>query len=421
MTDESLPESPSLPDPRRRGFRARSSVGDVIASIDARIGTLAAERIPLGDAAGRVLAVPIRSAEPVPPFDRAAMDGFALRGEETFGAEAYTPALFRIIGRSRPGRRFGGNVGPGEAVEIATGAPLPASADTVVPVEVCRVDDDQLRVVEATPPGRHVSRRGEDIAAGTLVLEAERVLRPQDLGVLSALGIAVVAVVRRPQVAVLVTGDELLPAGTPARGDQIADMNSVMVEALVRRDGGLPCVLGPFVDDRDILEQALAGATRNADAVLISGGSSTGPEDHAPGVVARLGSLDFHGVALRPASPAGLGFVGKVPVVLLPGNPVSCLCAYDFFAGRIIRRLGGRSVEWSYRSLVLPLARKLASSLGRLDYVRVRIVREQVEPMAIGGASILSSTTRADGFVMVPADLEGYPAGATVRVWLYDG
>ncbi len=226
MTEESMPDNLSLPDPRRRGFRARSSVDEVVAWIDRRVGTLGPEDLGLGDAAGRVLAAEIRAAEPVPPFDRAAMDGFALRGEETFGADVYTPALFRVIGQSRPGRRFGGNVGPGEAVEIATGAPLPASADTVVPVEICRVQGDLVRVVEATPPGRHVNRRGEDIEAGALVLEQRRILRPQDLGALSALGMSVVAVIRRPEVTILVTGDELLPAGTPARGDQIADMNS---------------------------------------------------------------------------------------------------------------------------------------------------------------------------------------------------
>jgi len=175
-----------------------------------------------------------------------------------------------------------------------------------------------------------------------------------------------------------------------------------------------------MADDRDSLEEALANAAGSADAVLISGRSSTGPEDHAPGLVARLGTLDVHGVALRPASPTGLGLVRGVPVVLLPGNPVSCLCAYDLFGGRIIRKLGGRAVDWSYRAIDRPLARKLASSLGPLDYVRVRVVGEKVEPMAIGGASILSSTTRADGFVLVPADLERYPAGATVKVWLYD-
>jgi molybdopterin molybdotransferase len=153
--------------------------------------------------------------------------------------------------------------------------------------------------------------------------------------------------------------------------------------------------------------------------VLISGGSSTGPEDHAPALVAELGDLPIHGVALRPASPAGLGWIGDVPVALLPGNPVSCLCAYDFFAGRIIRRLGGRPPDWPYRSVDRSLATKLVSVLGRVDYARVRLVDNRVEPLAISGASILSSTTRADGFVVVPADLEGYPAEAAVKVWLY--
>jgi molybdopterin molybdotransferase len=159
---------------------------------------------------------------------------------------------------------------------------------------------------------------------------------------------------------------------------------------------------------------------KEADLVLVSGGGSTGPEDHAPGIVAELGTLDVHGAALRPASPTGLGFVAGIPVVLLPGNPVSCLCAYDLFAGRIIRKLGGRLAGWPYRSIERPLAQQLTSALGRLDYSRVRLTGECAVPLAISGASILSSTTRADGFVLVPADLEGYPAGATVTVWLYD-
>ncbi len=197
-------------------------------------------------------------------------------------------------------------------------------------------------------------------------------------------------------------------------------MNSVMLGALIDRDRGLARVVGPLPDDREGLRAAIADASGSADVVLISGGSSTGPEDHVPGLVAELGELAAHGVALRPASPAGLGFLGAVPVVLLPGNPVSCLCAYDFFAGPIVRLLGGRPREWRYRPVVLPLARKLVSVIGRVDYARVRIEQGKVEPLAISGASILSSTTCADGFVVIPTDLEGYPPGASVTVWLYD-
>ncbi len=226
--------------------------------------------------------------------------------------------------------------------------------------------------------------------------------------------------IRRPEVAVIVTGDELLAPGTPARDDLIPDVNSVMLAALIARDGGRARVVGPLRDDREVIRAAIAREAATADALLISGGSSTGPEDHAPGLVAELGELAVHGVAMRPAGPAGLGFVAGVPVVLLPGNPVSCLCAYDFFAGPIVRLLGGRPRDWPYRAATLPLARKLTSVVGRVDYARVRVEHGRVEPLAIGGASILSSTTRADGFVVIPADLEGYPTDAQVTVWLYD-
>src|SRR5262249_36109385 len=186
--------------------------------------------------------------------------------------------------------------------------------------------------------------------------------------------------------------------------------NSVMLAALVRRDGGIPAVAPLIPDNRAAVTEAMQSAT--ADVILVSGGSSVGKEDHAPQVLAELGELAVHGVALRPASPAGMGFLGGRPVFLLPGNPVSCLCAYDLFAGRGVRRLGGRFMDLPYRTCVLPLARKIASAVGRVDYVRVVIHDGSVEPLATSGASILSSTTRADGFVLVPRDSEGFAAGA---------
>jgi molybdopterin molybdotransferase len=349
------------------------------------------------------------------------MDGYAVRGAETFGASSYGPAIFRCIGGARPGHAFEGEVGPGEAVEIATGAPLPPGADTVVPVEFTTRGGDSVSVHEALPVGRHIGRMGEDVAAGTTILPAGRILRPQDLGVLSGLGLGTVPVVRRPIVSILTTGDELLPPGTPPTGYRFADMNSPMVVPLVARDGGVAHVVGPVPDRREALGNALVDATQHSDVVLVSGGSSTGPEDYAPGWVAEHGELPVHGIALRPASPTGLGFVGDVPVLLLPGNPVSCLCAYDLFGGRIVRSLAGRPKDWPYRSIELPLRHKLVSAVGRVDYARVKRVGGAVEPLAVSGAAILSSTVHADGFVVVPADLEGYPAGATVTIWLYDG
>lgn len=407
-------------DPRMRGFRTRHSVDVVLQWVDAHSTSLGSEPASLRGVAGRILAGSIDAAVPVPHFDRAAMDGYAVHGDETRSASAGNPAVFHLIGESRPGRGFIGCVGPLEAVRITTGAPLPEGADCVVRVESTQSDASVIRVYEPTPPGRHVGRRGEDVSAGMKLFTPGRCLRPQDLGVLSALGLAHVPVVVKPRVTMIITGEELLPAGSPAHGQQIADMNSVMLEALVIRDGGLPQIVGPLQDDRELLRNALMAASRAAHLVLVSGGSSTGPEDHAPSLLAELGDLAIHGVALRPAGPTGLGRINEAFVALLPGNPVSCLCAYDMFASRILRRLGGRSPEWPYRAITLPLAEKLLSAPGRVDYARVRIINNQVEPLATGGASILSSTTRADGFVLVPHDLEEFPAGAPVTVWRYD-
>lgn len=405
-------------DVRMRGFRDRTEVADAVALLTARLQPLECEPVPVGTAAGRVLAADVIAEVAVPPFDRAAMDGYALRGSETFGAGPYNPLEFDIIGVALPGKPFTGTVGPGQAVRIMTGAPIPQGADAVLQAEAAEEVGGRLHVSEPVPPARHVGRRGEDIEPGAVVLRAGRLLRPQDAGVLASLGTSPVAVVRRPSVAILITGDELLPPGSKPEGSRIVDSNSVMLEALVRRDGGVP-QSGPIIPDRrEAVRQALLDS--RADTVLVSGGSSVGQEDHAPRVLAESGELPVHGLALRPASPAGFGFLGGRPVFLLPGNPVSCLCAYDLLAGPAVRRLGGRSMELPYRRTTLPLSRKLVSVAGRVDYVRVRVEDGRVEPLATSGASALSSTTRADGFVLVPRDSEGQAPGELVEVYLYD-
>jgi molybdopterin molybdotransferase len=413
-------------DVRMRGFQHRTEVDEALALIAARVGVLNEESVLLIDAAGRVLARDVVSEVAVPGFDRAAMDGYAVRGSETFGADSYNPVELKIAGEAFPGRAFVGTVESGQAVRIMTGAPLPAGADAVVPAEAAEEAPSTIssevsivRVTEPVAPDRHVGRRGEDIEEGTLVLPTGRVLRPQDVGLLAAIGATPVWVTRRPRVALLITGNELLPAGSRPRGHQIVDSSSVMLAALVRRDGGDPQPAALIPDTREAVRAALLESS--ADVILITGGSSVGLEDHAPRVLAECGELAVHGVALRPASPTGIGFLAGRPVFLLPGNPVSCLCAYDLFAGAAIRKLGGRPIALPYRAVTLPLARKLVSAVGRVDYVRVRIKDQLVEPLGTSGASILSSTTRADGFVLAPRDSEGQAPGEMVQVYLYDG
>ncbi|HVK13346.1 MAG TPA: gephyrin-like molybdotransferase Glp [Gemmataceae bacterium] len=402
-----------------RGFRDRAEVADVLQLLDVRTAVLPGEPVPLAELAGRVLAESVVSAVDVPGFARAAMDGYAVRAEDTFGADAYNPLPLTMVGEALPARPLAGEVRPGQAARVMTGAPVPAGADAVLPAEAAEERDSRVLVREPVSPGRHVGRVGEDVARGREVLAAGRRLRPQDVGLLAAIGVGRAGVVRRPRVAVLVTGDELLPPGAVPAGYRIVDSNSPMLAALVARDGG-DCLQVRYLEDRyEAVRDAIAGA--EADVVLVSGGSSVGREDHAPRAVAELGELAVHGVALRPASPTGVAFLlgGRV-AFLLPGNPVSCLCAYDLFAGRVVRRLGGRAWELPYRTAPLPLAAKIVSAIGRVDYVRVKVAGGLAEPVAVSGASILSTTVVADGFALVDRDREGFAPGETVEVYLYD-
>lgn len=406
-----------------RGFARRHTVQTALAWLDAHLAALPPEAIPLSEAAGRTLAAPVVSGVDVPGFDRATMDGFAVAADATEGAAPYHQVPLAVIGDAMPGAPFPAAIASGEAVRIMTGAPMPAGADAVLPAEFVEGADQrrdsgayEVRALGTVSPGKNVGRRGEDVAVGTTLLDTGRRLRPQDVGVLSSIGVDRVMAIRRPRVRIVITGNELLPSGTPPHGHQITDANGPMLGALVARDGGIVDFPGLVRDDPDAI---LAALQADVDVVVVSGGSSVGIEDLAPMLMARHGELAVHGIAMRPSSPTGMGTLGGHLVFLLPGNPVSALCAYDFFAGRAIRVLGGRPALWPYRSVRGTLTRKLSSPIGRLDYARVRLDGDRVEPVAVSGASVLSSTTRADGFVVVSDDSEGFAAGAEVEVWLY--
>ena len=402
-------------DVRMHGFTRRHTVQAALSWLDAQLHQLDAEDVPLRAAAGRVLAVPITSHIDIPGFDRATMDGYAVVADCTEGATAYNRIGMNVVGDALPGSPFARTLARGEAVRIMTGAPMPAGSDAVLPAEFVDVrggrssawsDPPDVAAISAVSPGKHVGRRGEDIVAGTTVLNPGRVLRPQDVGVMSSIGLAHARVVRRPRVRLVITGNELLPSGSEPHGFHITDANGPMLAALAERDGAIVDFPGLVRDDADAILAALAGHGALAvghvlssldcarddpervegsdvppDIVIVSGGSSVGIEDLAPMLVAKHGELAVHGIAMRPSSPTGMGTIGKRLVFLLPGNPVSALCAYDFFAGRAIRAFGGRPKEWPYRSVRATLARKISSPIGRLDYARVRLEDGRVEPL----------------------------------------
>ncbi len=405
-----------IDDVRMRGFRERATVETAVAAALEGVVPLSSESVALTACDGRVLASHVVSRFDIPPFRRATMDGYAVSAADTFGASTYNPVVLEIAGTAMPGAGFSGEIVSGGACRIMTGAPVPGGADAVLRAEDTVDRGGQVEIRAAVAAGRNIGQVGEDIQAGTEVLPAGRRLLPQDAGLLTSIGHDPVDVHRRPLVRIIVSGDELLAPGSEPKDTSIVDSNSPMLAALVSRDGGDSEVVR-LRDDRGAMYEALAAP--GADVIVTAGAASVGTEDRVPLLVAELGNVSVHGVAMRPSSPSGVGRIGDAPVLLLPGNPVSCLVAYDFFAGPVIRRLGGLPRAWPYRTVRLPLRKRLVSQIGRTDYARVIIADGAVEPLAVSGASVLSSVTRASGFIIVPAALEGYPDGSEVEVHLY--
>ena len=405
-------------DVRMRGFLRRTPVPTLLSRIDQHCPRLPPEAIPVTEACGRVLAKTVSAPGDVPHFNRAAMDGYAVRGEETFGASAYNPIPLQVVGQSLPGKPFAEEVSAGTAVRIMTGVPMPQGADAVLMAELAEEVGDSIQVTGAVPPEKHVSKVGEDVRSGALLFREGRCLRPQDVGMLASVGIPEVAVVRKPTVELLITGSELLAPGAQPTGGQIVDSDSVMLHSLVKRDGGNLLGIRHLPDDREPLRQAMLDST--AEVVIVTGGTSVGLEDHGPTLLSELGELLVHGIPMRPAAPMGFGLMGERKVFLLPGNPVSCFCAYDCFGARALRLLGGRNPDWPYASQAVRLKTKISSQVGRIEYVRLRLDNNGAEVLASGGASILSSTTQADAFFLTEEGSEGVAAGETISVWRYD-
>ena len=397
-----------------------------LALLRSLVGLLETETVRLEEALGRTLAGDIVSEVQVPSFDKSAMDGFALRGAETFGASPTDPIAFSVVGEVLPGDPGEPEVGPGEAVRIMTGAAIPRGADAVLMAEHATDEGETVLAHAAVVPGRNVAPAGEDIAIGDTVLEAGRVLRPQDLGVLASIRRVEVAVIRRPVVGILTTGNEVVEPGSAEAGEPGKVVNSCryLLEGMVAQAGGEANWLGTLPDDREAIRAALGAF--HGDLLLTTGATSTGKEDYLPGLLAELGELLVHGVNIRPASPLAFGRLGDALAVLLPGNPVAAMVGFDTFVRPALQLMLGQPEGRRNRRVRGRLNRKVASALNRTDFVRVRVREKEtetegvaVDPIRTGGSGILTSVTGADGFIIVHRDDEGLEAGAEVEVFLY--
>ena len=384
-----------------------------------------AETVPLHEARGRVLDRPVVALETIPNFARALMDGFAVRAADTRGATGAAPAHLRLTGEALMGTVPAVDVGPNEAVRIHTGAMLPRGADAVVMIEETTVRGDEVAVFAEAPPGDNMLLPGEDVRAGATAFEAGTRLDVAALGGLAALGYAGVCVRARPRIAILSTGDEVVPVGAALRAAQVRDVNAVTVAATVEAAGGIALPGGIVPDDAAALTARARAALAEADALVVSAGSSVSHRDITAGVIAQLGAPGIlaHGIAIRPGKPTIVALCDGKPVVGLPGNPASAVVVAWRIVGPLVRRLGGeRNVAGAAPgTLDAVLAVDLPSRPGREDYVACRLDYGASPPQAtpiFGSSSLIFTLVRSDGLAIVPLDCGGLHAGEHVRVVL---
>jgi len=388
---------------------------------------LPGERVALADALGRVLAGDVAAPIDVPPFDRANVDGFALRAADTAGASDTAPRRLRLNGEVIVcGHPPALEVAPGSATTIATGGVVPRGADAVVMIEHTELTDEggapAIDVRRTVAPGQFVSYAGSDIARGEVVLRRATRIGSREIGMLAACGIAEVVVVRRPRVAVLSTGDELVAPGATLAPSKVYDSNGAIVAAAVAEAGGEPVPFGAFPDEEVALETAVRTALQGCDMVVLSGGTSKGAGDLSHRIVSKLGEpgVLVHGVALKPGKPLCLAVVGGKPLAVLPGFPTSAIFTFHAFVAPVIRARAGLPPEVS-RSVEAEVPVRIGSELGRKEFVLVALVAGDAGPVAFPtakGSGAVTSFSQADGFLEIDALASALDAGSRARVTL---
>ena len=374
------------------------------------------EAIALDECDGRVAASDISSGVDVPPFDRAAMDGYAVVAADTAGATQAAPARLvrvdRLFTAQMPSRR----VDPGECIEVATGAPMPPGADAVVMVEETQADDDVISIRAAAVAGQNIGRRAADIAIGQVVVRTGQWMGPARIGALAATGATSLRVFAKPTVAILSTGNEVADPGTPIAPGQIFDINRFTLGSIVRAHGGLAAPLPVAGDALESLHAALDGALAH-DVVVLSGGSSVGDRDLILDVLRARGHVHFHGVAVKPGKPTAFATIGNTPVFAMPGYPTSCLSNGYMLLLPFLRAIA-RLPPWQPRTIELPLSRRVASAPGRHQFYTVRIAEGRAEP-AFKASGDITSMADADGYIEIPASTDAVEAGTPVKITLF--
>ena len=403
---------------KMRPFRGTIPIDEARAIIDATVRPLdRVERVSLLHAHGRILARTAVAAADVPPFSRAAMDGYAVRAEDTSGASRGEPRTLRCIEQLFTGQVARQTVGPGDCIEVATGAPLPAGADAVVMVEETDAGaTGPIRVFAGVAPLQNVGRQGSDIQAGQAVIAAGELLSPARVGALAAMGLAEVEVHAKPRVAILSTGNEIVEPGEPLAPGQIHDVNKFTIASVVSEHGGIPVLYRTAIDTLEDLSRAVDQCLAE-DVLVFSGGSSVGERDLILDVIAARGDVLFHGLSVKPGKPTAFGVIGGKPVFGMPGSPTSCLTNAYVLLAPALRRMG-RAPAADVRTLAVPLGQRVLSTPGRHQFYTVRLESGLAMP-AFKASSDITSMSRADGYIEIPAQTDVVEKGDIVQVRLF--
>ncbi len=409
-------------------------VEEALEKILDNINVLEPETRPILDCLGQVLAGDIYAEVTIPPLDNSAMDGYAVQGESIRGASETNPVELEIIGEVAAGYIFAGEVAPGKAVRIMTGAPVPAGADTIVQFE--HTDEEtrkkagrptnRIGILREVAKGKNVRLAGEDVAKGELILTRGTVLRPQEIGVLASLGLVETAVIRRPMIAIMATGDELVEAGQPLPPGKIYNSNAYSIAAQVKRYGGIPHILGIGADNREQLSAVIVQAADD-DMLLTSGGVSMGDYDIVKEVLAEHGSIGFWTVNMKPGKPLAFGVMEyqgkKIPHLGFPGNPVSSMITFEQFARPAILKMLGKT-HFAKPTIKAISESRFKNSDGRRIYARGIVEKRDgqyyVRSTGPQGSGILTSMSKANGLVIVPENTEGAWEGDGVLVQMLD-
>lgn len=411
------------------GRTSLTPVNDALAILLRAISEVrtAKEEIPLSDALNRVLADDVYSPEDLPAWPRSTMDGFAVVAADTFGASQSSPAYLNIIGEVLMGKKPEIELSRGSCVKIPTGGLLPPGADAVVMHEnTVPVDETLIEIVKDAGPGTAVMQKGEDVTIGKSIMTTGTKLNPYHLGLLAGLGITAVTVYNKPRVAILSTGDEIIPCSQQPEAGQIRDINAVSLAGLIEQCGAEPIQLGIVSDSKDIFYPALTNAVAENDMVLFSGGSSVGVRDLGERAIEELGDpgILVHGVTLKPGKPIIIGLHKKTPVFGLPGHPVSALICFETFVRPALTQLAGIRQIQHRTTVFATLNRNINSAAGRRDVVRVQLMRDQENQTfsavpILGKSGSISSLSKADGYFIIDESSQGAYEGTIIEVTLF--